>query len=593
MRRSLPVLLVTSLALLATACSPATTEPSAAAPVATDAPATSAAAEPSTATTAAGGGALSFAVEGDLQTLDPAICYDTNCGPVIHLLFDQLIEYDPNAATLRPGLAASMPEVSADGLTYTFTLRDNATFTKQDGSVLRPVTADDVVHSLNRVLDPSLTPTPSPVGGAFFAQIAGADKVLDGTSKEASGLKAVDPKTVAITINAPNRAFLNVLGMNFASIVPKELAGSDTTAFSASPIGTGPFYLASYTRGEKALLQRNTAYWREGYPRVDTVEYRLGVDANTQLQQVQAGQLDIMGNDIPAGSFTSITTDPALKDQVIREPLVATNFLVIDTSGPDKALADPRVRQAMAMALDKDNLLRVNNGRGTKAGCIYPPQMTSYDEACDPYPHDLTKAKALMADAGFASGFEHRCTPTRRTSPRRSPSPSPRTCPRSGSRWRSSSRTSTSSSGRSPRRTPPRSCTSAGSRTSRTRPTSTTRSSPARRTSPVVRATAGTARRTRTRSRRLRAPTRTRRPVTASTRTSRTWSWPTCRPCRCSSRTRSARVAAGRRQPVPSRLLRRPLGDRRHRLTPDAGSSRRHGTHGRPVPSPGPAGRPA
>ena len=406
MRRSLPVLLVTSLALLATACSPATTEPSAAAPVATDAPATSAAAEPSTATTAAGGGALSFAVEGDLQTLDPAICYDTNCGPVIHLLFDQLIEYDPNAATLRPGLAAAMPEVSADGLTYTFTLRDNATFTKQDGSVLRPVTADDVVHSLNRVLDPSLTPTPSPVGGAFFAQIAGADKVLDGTSKEASGLKAVDPKTVAITINAPNRAFLNVLGMNFASIVPKELAGSDTTAFSASPIGTGPFYLASYTRGEKALLQRNTAYWREGYPRVDTVEYRLGVDANTQLQQVQAGQLDIMGNDIPAGSFTSITTDPALKDQVIREPLVATNFLVIDTSGPDKALADPRVRQAMAMALDKDNLLRVNNGRGTKAGCIYPPQMTSYDAACDPYPHDLTKAKALMADAGFASGFE-------------------------------------------------------------------------------------------------------------------------------------------------------------------------------------------
>jgi peptide/nickel transport system substrate-binding protein/oligopeptide transport system substrate-binding protein len=407
MRKTLPVLLVTSIALLATACSTATsTSPSAAAPAATSGPAASQAAASPAAGATAGGGSLSFAVEGDLQTLDPAICYDTNCGPVVHLLFDSLIAYDPNAATLRPGLAAAMPEVSADGLTYTFTLRDNATFTKQDGSVLRPVTADDVVYSLNRILDPTLTPTPSPVGPAFFAQIAGADKVLDGSSTSASGLKAVDAKTVAITITAPNRSFLNVLAMNFGSIVPKELAGADTTAFSAAPVGSGPFYLASYAKGDKAVLQRNPAYWREGYPRVDTVEYRLGVDANTQLQQVQAGQLDIMGNDIPAGAFTATTTDPALKDQVVREPLVATNFLIIDTSGPDKALADVRVRHAIAMAVDKDNILRVNNGRGTKAGCIFPPQMTAYDVACDPYPHDVAKAKALMADAGFADGFE-------------------------------------------------------------------------------------------------------------------------------------------------------------------------------------------
>src|SRR3954452_8710170 len=189
MRRPVPVLLVTCLALVTTACSPATTEPSVAAPPATGAPTAAAAASPGATAAAAGGGSLSMAVEGDLQTLDPAICYDTNCGPMIHLLFDSLIAYEPNSATMRPGLAAAMPDVSADGLTYTFTLRDNASFTKQDGSVLRPVTAEDVVYSLNRVLDPSLTPTPSPVGAAFFAQIAGADKVLDGSVKEASGLK--------------------------------------------------------------------------------------------------------------------------------------------------------------------------------------------------------------------------------------------------------------------------------------------------------------------------------------------------------------------------------------------------------------------
>ena len=154
------------------------------------------------------------------------------------------------------------------------------------------------------------------------------------------------------------------------------------------------------------MLKRNTQYWRAGYPRVDAVEYRLGVDANTQLQQVQADQLDIMGNDIPSGAYTAVSGDPAYKDQFVRESLVATNFLVMDSSQPDGGpLSNVKVRQAIAKAIDKDNLLLLNNGRGTKAGCIYPPQLTSFDAACDPYPRDVEGAKALLAEAGFKDGF--------------------------------------------------------------------------------------------------------------------------------------------------------------------------------------------
>ena len=398
---NLPVALLVTIALVVVACGPSSSvAPTSAGPTQT------APVGPSTEpTNSAGGGSLSMAVEGDLQSLDPAICYDTNCGPLMHMLYDSLVAYEPNSAVLRPGLAEAMPDVSADGLTYTFKLRAGVTFTKNDGTPLRAITADDVVYSLNRVLDPSLTPTPSPVGGAFFAQIAGADKVLGGSSPAASGLKAIDASTVQITINAPNRAFLNVLAMSFGSVLPKELAGKDTTAFSAAPVGTGAFYLQSYVKGEKAVLQRNPQYWREGSPKVDTFEYRLGVDANTQLQQVQADQLDLMGNDIPAGSFTAILNDPAYKDQVIREALVATNFLVIDSSGPNAALANPKVRQAIAHAIDKDNVLRVNNDRGVKSGCILPPQMPAFDPACDPYPYNVDKAKALMKEAGYEAGF--------------------------------------------------------------------------------------------------------------------------------------------------------------------------------------------
>lgn len=399
---SVPGILLVTIAVVVTACSPASTNLPAGSPAPTIGSSTVPSVEP---TSAAGGGELSMAVEGDIQTLDPAICYDTNCGPLMNMLYDSLVGYEPSSATLRPGLAEAMPDVSADGLTYTFKLRAGVSFTKSDGTPLREVTADDVVHSLNRILDPSLTPTPSPVGPAFFAQITGSDAVLDGSAKEASGLKAVDERTVQITIAAPNRAFLNVLAMSFGSILPREVAGTDTTAFAAAPVGTGAFYLASYTKGEKAVLQRNPQYWRAGTPKVDRFEYRLGVDANTQLQQVQAGQLDIMANDIPAGSFTATMNDPNYKDQVVRDSLVATNFIVIDSSGPSAALANPKVRQAIAHAIDKDNVLLVSNGRGVKAGCILPAQMPAFDPACDPYPYDVATARALMKEAGFEAGF--------------------------------------------------------------------------------------------------------------------------------------------------------------------------------------------
>ncbi|HZM72704.1 MAG TPA: ABC transporter substrate-binding protein [Candidatus Polarisedimenticolia bacterium] len=392
--------LVAVVVLIGAACSPgASSSPSEEPSASSGGPSS----EPSQGT--AGGGELSIAVEGDVQSFDPAICYDTNCAPTIRMLYDQLVEYAPNSTELIPGLAEEMPTVSDDGLTYTFKLREGVMFIKGDGTPLREMVADDVVHSLIRVLDPSLTPTPSPVGAAFFSQIEGSGPVLDGTSKEASGLKAVDAHTVEIKITAANRAFLNVLAMGFGSIVPAELAGADTTAFSEDPVGTGAFFRSEYTKGEKAVFSRNESYWREGYPKLDKVEYRLVVDANTQLQQVQADQLDVMGNDIPVGEFTAVTTDPAYADQIIRVPLVATQFLIMDTSGPTVPLTNLKVRQAIAHAIDKDNILVVNNNRGVKAGCVFPPQFPTYRNSCDPYPYDVEAAKALMQESGFGSGF--------------------------------------------------------------------------------------------------------------------------------------------------------------------------------------------
>ena len=109
---------------------------------------------------------LSFGMSSDISSFDPAIAYDVLSSPIVHSLFDTLVTYD-EGTNLVPGIAATMPAISPDGLTYTFDLRPGVSFVRK-GEILRPVTADDVAYSINRLLRPDLTPTPSPVGTSFF-----------------------------------------------------------------------------------------------------------------------------------------------------------------------------------------------------------------------------------------------------------------------------------------------------------------------------------------------------------------------------------------------------------------------------------------
>ena len=145
-----------TLAIIAAACGSTTSSnaPGAASPAAASsapgAATTTPASEPpaSAATSTAGGGALSIAFASDMQHLDPALAYDTTSWSMTRMLYDQLVTYAENSTELIPGLAEAMPTVSADGLTYTFKLRPGVKFVKGDGTVLREMTADDVVASL-------------------------------------------------------------------------------------------------------------------------------------------------------------------------------------------------------------------------------------------------------------------------------------------------------------------------------------------------------------------------------------------------------------------------------------------------------------
>lgn len=350
------------------------------------------------------GGTLSVAFKSDIATFDPAQGYDVVSWPAEILLFETLITYD-SKTNLVPRLATEMPTVSADGLTYTFKIRSGVNFVKGDGTVLRPMTADDVVFSFNRMLDPKLKPNPSPVASTFFQLIAGAADVTGGKAKEAAGIKKVDDHTVTFTIAQPDATFLNIMAMPFASIVPKDVAGEDTTAFSTNPIGTGPFVLKSYEKGQRATFVRNPHYWQPGLPYLDGIDFRVKVDATGALQQVQSGSLDLMGDAIPSGSFTSVVNDPQYKDQIKYLDQVGTQFLSLDTSAPGSPLSKVEVRRAIQWAIDKENILSIYHGAGQLASCLFPPAMPGYDPTCKPYGYDPEKARSMLAAAGYPNGF--------------------------------------------------------------------------------------------------------------------------------------------------------------------------------------------
>jgi peptide/nickel transport system substrate-binding protein len=386
------------LAALMLACALAVTACSGQSPSASEHSSTRASAVASTGE----GGTLSIAFLSDIQTLDPAQGYDVVSWPAEQLMFETLVGYD-DQANVVPVLAESLPEISSDGRTYTFTLREGVSFVNGQGDVVGEMTADDVVASLNRILNPTLLPNPSPMSGAFWLMIDGAQDVVDGSADGASGIVKVDDRTVEITIAEPNATFLNVLAMPFGSVLPADTP-ADADQVTANPIGTGPFVLQSYASGQQAVFVRNPHYWNPLRQHVDRIEFRVGVDPTSALQQVQTNDLDIMGDNPPAGSINSLLDDQSLAGRVFRTPQVATQFLAMDTSG-DGPTSNLMVRQAISRAIDRDNIVAIAH-LGVAATCILPPTMPGYDPACDPYPYDPDAARQLLADAGYADGFD-------------------------------------------------------------------------------------------------------------------------------------------------------------------------------------------
>ena len=339
-------------------------------------------------------GSIVITYKDDVATLDPAIGYDWQNWSMIKSLFDGLMDYVPGTTTLRPGLAESY-DISEDGMTYTFHLRPGVKF--HNG---REMTAEDVKYSLDRVTNPA---TQSP-GAGFFGSIKGYDAMADGSATELEGVKVIDPATVEITLSRPDATFLHVMALNFAHVVPKEEVEKWGADFGRHPVGTGSYKLGEWTVGQRLVFEKNADNWRKGVPYLDQITFEVGQEPIVALLRLQKGAVDIPGDGIPPAKFQEVMNDPEQAKDVVEGGQLQTGYITMNVTTPP--FDQKEVRQAINMAINKDRIVQIINGRAVPANQPLPPTMPGYAPDYEGYPYDPEAAKALLAEAGFPDGFE-------------------------------------------------------------------------------------------------------------------------------------------------------------------------------------------
>ncbi|TAX25353.1 ABC transporter substrate-binding protein [Rhizobium leguminosarum] len=340
------------------------------------------------------GGDIVVTYKDDITTLDPAIGYDWVNWSMIKSLYSRLMDYAPGTPNPVPSLAESFT-VSPDGLTYTFKLHKGVKFSNG-----RELVASDVKYSIERAVDPK---TQGP-GAGFFGAIKGFEDETGGKTTTLSGIETPDDSTVIFNLSRPDATFLHVLAINFASVVPKEAVEAAAGDFGKKPVGSGTFILKEWTIGQQLVFERNKDYFVKGVPYIDSFKVEVGQEPLVALLRLQKGEVDIAGDGIPPAKFLEIKNSADGAQMIVDGEQLHTGYITLNTKV--KPFDNVKVRQALNMAINKERITRILNGRATPANQPLPPLMPGYDKAFTGYAYDVAKAKALLAEAGYPGGFE-------------------------------------------------------------------------------------------------------------------------------------------------------------------------------------------
>jgi peptide/nickel transport system substrate-binding protein len=328
------------------------------------------------------GGTLQVAFQNEWAGLDPHTVSSYSSYQILNNVLEGLTTYDDDL-NLQPGLATSW-EQSEDGLTWTFHLREGVMFSNG-----REMTADDVKWSFERLIDPA-------TGAGNAARVGPPETTIE----------VIDDYTVAITHPEPFGIFPQSIGFDKSTgiVAPESLEDDGTISV---PIGTGPFKITDVEGTTRLVLEKNENYWQEGLPYLDSIVIEPIPDDTVRETALRSGEVDWVLAIAPQ-NFATLDEDP---DVVVdTAPQLSYDYIGINLTR--EPFSDVRVRQAIAYAINRDELCEA----GFFGLCV-PIQGpvgpgSPWYFGYEPYGQDVEKAKELLADAGYADGFEMELLPT-------------------------------------------------------------------------------------------------------------------------------------------------------------------------------------
>ncbi len=325
---------------------------------------------------------VTMIIESSPNNLDLRQGTDAQSERVGGLIFDALVKKDEHYE-MRPWLAASWEQ--PDARTWVFHLRDGVRF--HDG---RPLEADDVVYTIESLIDGSVGHLTSAKSGSFAA---------------VERAEARDRLTVAVHLKRPDAGLLFNVSDGLFGVVPRG-SGKD---LGLRPVGSGPFRFVSAVQDKEVILTRNESYWAAaptvpaGTRRIERVRFAVVPDAITSALELQKGSADLASNVVTLDMVHTLESRPHLRvESGAGSPVVYLTFNVTDP-----LLKDRRVRQAVACAMDRQAIVNaIWRGQARLANTLLPVGhwAAATDAELAQYPHDPARAQSLLEEAGFPAG---------------------------------------------------------------------------------------------------------------------------------------------------------------------------------------------
>lgn len=381
-----------------------------------------------------------------IQGFDPAKSGDVASSLAIARIYEGLLQYSylDRPYRVEPLLAESMPEVSEDGLTYTFTIRDDIYFQDDPcfpGGKGRRLVAEDFVYSIKRVAD---VKTASSGYWAFNGRIKGLDAFRDASAESdvtdydlpVEGLRAIDDRTLQMELTGPYPQLLWILAMHYSFAVPREAVEAYGGEFVNHPVGTGPYRLRKWTRNYRVEFERNPKWNETGrvetypsdgppearaaglledagkpLPFIDRIVQFVVDDPATTWMMFMAGQFTFSG--ISRDNWDAVITpgrdlvDDLQKQKIelLSGPTLHLAYIGFNMDDPVVG-SNKKLRQALSCAFNPELLVQYYNGRITPVYGPIPDPLAGFQPEPTAYSHNIEKAKRLLTEAGYPDGID-------------------------------------------------------------------------------------------------------------------------------------------------------------------------------------------